>query len=208
MNDDWMSDAPCTGSWSLFDVPSDLRGRAAAEWAADALDICAGCRFVTACLKRVDPRHSQFDGVAGGILWRNGRPARVQKVKKMGGPVTAPCGTRSAYERHLRRGEKPCMPCKVAKATYKAQYEARIRQRAQQREDDMLAAALTTVLSAVADDLERIADHLPLAPLALDFDPDLLGIADALTSRCGCGAWIFDAATCAPCARAALQEAS
>jgi hypothetical protein len=30
--------------------------------------------------------------------------------------VTAPCGTRSAYRRHLRHGEQPCHDCQAAES--------------------------------------------------------------------------------------------
>lgn len=31
-----------------------------------------------------------------------------------------PCGTKGAYMRHIRKGEKPCTPCKKAWALYYA----------------------------------------------------------------------------------------
>lgn len=31
-----------------------------------------------------------------------------------------PCGTRAAYQRHVRRGEKPCEACREAEADYAA----------------------------------------------------------------------------------------
>lgn len=33
-------------------------------------------------------------------------------------PALAPCGTRSAYKRHLRRGEVPCRACTTAHSDY------------------------------------------------------------------------------------------
>lgn len=30
----------------------------------------------------------------------------------------APCGTYAAYQRHRRRSEQPCAPCRVAATTY------------------------------------------------------------------------------------------
>lgn len=44
----------------------------------------------------------------------------------------APCGTRSAYTRHLRNGEAPCEACKAANAAYAKPNNA-ARQRAWQR---------------------------------------------------------------------------
>lgn len=37
-----------------------------------ALKICATCTTVTACIEFVRPSKSYFDGVAGGVVWRNG----------------------------------------------------------------------------------------------------------------------------------------
>lgn len=44
---------------------------------------------------------------------RRGEPTRISR----NGPApSAPCGTRSAYRRHQRRGESPCGACKAAEA--------------------------------------------------------------------------------------------
>jgi len=51
--------------------------------------------------------------------------------RQRGGPPRAPqpCGTRAAYERHRRRGEQPCPPCRDAyNAHQRAMYEARKRE--------------------------------------------------------------------------------
>lgn len=49
---------------------------------------------------------------------------------------TAPCGTRSAYVRHKRHGEKPCDPCREAMRTY----ERERRTRALTSKGELLAA--------------------------------------------------------------------
>lgn len=41
-----------------------------------ALDVCARCTIVETCLDWVRPQKSFFDGVAGGIVWRNGYKVR------------------------------------------------------------------------------------------------------------------------------------
>ena len=33
--------------------------------------------------------------------------------------MPAPCGTLTAYGQHYRRGEKPCKPCRDARARYR-----------------------------------------------------------------------------------------
>jgi hypothetical protein len=37
-------------------------------------------------------------------------------------PITAKCGTRSAYKRHLRHGEKPCKRCIIANTQWHKEY--------------------------------------------------------------------------------------
>lgn len=41
--------------------------------------------------------------------------------RKVGRPITAPCGTVSAYKRHVRNGDIPCQQCKEAWAAYQRQ---------------------------------------------------------------------------------------
>lgn len=36
----------------------------------------------------------------------------------------APCGTYSAYQRHIRRGETPCAACRKANSEYHRQHRA------------------------------------------------------------------------------------
>ena len=56
-------------------------------------------------------------------VWDNARKAEAaiaagREPHKNGRPVTAPCGTASAYARHKRRGEEPCDPCRDARREY------------------------------------------------------------------------------------------
>lgn len=37
---------------------------------------------------------------------------------KRGPKPTMPCGTPAAYARHLRKGEQPCDPCRLAQNAY------------------------------------------------------------------------------------------
>jgi hypothetical protein len=39
-----------------------------------ALGICKDCPIRAWCLEWVDPSNSFFDGVAGGVAWKEGRP--------------------------------------------------------------------------------------------------------------------------------------
>jgi len=45
-----------------------------ADTAALAVGLCADCPALAWCLDRVDPARSFFDGVAGGVEWRDGEP--------------------------------------------------------------------------------------------------------------------------------------
>jgi hypothetical protein len=68
-------DAPCVGKWFIVDLPTDLRlskRSAVIEHFAHALSLCASCPLTQACLERVAPRQSYYDGVAGGLVFRNG----------------------------------------------------------------------------------------------------------------------------------------
>lgn len=42
-----------------------------------ALEVCVPCPVKLQCLQQVDPAQNFFDGVAGGIAWRDGRIHRV-----------------------------------------------------------------------------------------------------------------------------------
>lgn len=44
--------------------------------ASEALRICSNCRFVAECMDWVRPSKSFFDGVAAGVVWRNGYRVR------------------------------------------------------------------------------------------------------------------------------------
>lgn len=44
--------------------------------AREALRICSHCRFIEECMDWVRPNKSHFDGVAAGVVWRNGYRVR------------------------------------------------------------------------------------------------------------------------------------
>lgn len=50
--------------------------------AAEALAVCLLCHEQQACLKRVRPQRSGFDGVAGGAVWRNGYRVRLNNTTR------------------------------------------------------------------------------------------------------------------------------
>jgi hypothetical protein len=45
--------------------------------------------------------------------------------RRSGPPPSAPCGTATAYSRHLRYGEEPCQPCRDANAAKSREEHAR-----------------------------------------------------------------------------------
>lgn len=47
--------------------------------------------------------------------WRAKHGARTGQI---GRPISAPCGTPSAYKRHVRKRETPCSECRNAWRTY------------------------------------------------------------------------------------------
>jgi WhiB family transcriptional regulator, redox-sensing transcriptional regulator len=50
--------------------------------AAEAMKICSICTVVTECFNLVRPNKSFFDGVAGGIVWRNGYRVRENNTTR------------------------------------------------------------------------------------------------------------------------------
>lgn len=45
-------------------------------------------------------------------------PRREQNRHPSPSTAVAECGTKSGHKRHIRKGEKPCEPCKAAKREY------------------------------------------------------------------------------------------
>lgn len=72
-----------------------------------------------------------------------------------------PCGTRAAYQRHYRNGEKPCRPCRDAYNSYQSEYARdRGNQRAYQRALKRLARMHPNVFDALyAEELAKEADR-------------------------------------------------
>ena len=66
-----LGDAACVGeNPHLFDVY-----RYPEAWVA--LTFCSSCPAIQACLDHVRPSKSHYDGVAGGVVWRNGYRVRI-----------------------------------------------------------------------------------------------------------------------------------
>lgn len=67
----WLALAACSGEDPrVFDHVTFPAAR-------EALRICANCRCVSECMDWVRPSKSFFDGVAAGVVWRNGYRVRA-----------------------------------------------------------------------------------------------------------------------------------
>ena len=108
-------------------------GRPARDGVRLALTICAECPVRQLCLDEALADDQQY-GIRGGMT----APARARLKSGAQQPParparditapTAPCGTRSAYARHIRKREPIDDACRMAQAAY---HKAR---RAQRRE--------------------------------------------------------------------------
>lgn len=133
----WIDRAACRGIDPNLMVPekSDLGAIQTAK------EICATCPVKAECREYGLAIHRQadLDGVFGGlskierlrILRQENLPRRRQSpmnnTTRFYNPSQefVPCGTTSAYQRHLRYKEIPCHACKQAHAEQAAMYRAR-----------------------------------------------------------------------------------
>lgn len=118
----WIAEAPCAGSPGKFDLPVGFSPMQITLWARGPLAMCAGCSFRQECIELVNPRANKSDIVAGGIVWRDGKPVRMVEprppaVERPNVPLQ-PCGTRGAYTRHQRRGDPIDDACRKANSAY------------------------------------------------------------------------------------------
>jgi len=51
--------------------------------ADEALSYCARCPVKAECVMIVKPHESYFDGICGGIIWKNGRPVGAKAAKRI-----------------------------------------------------------------------------------------------------------------------------
>lgn len=137
----WLDQAACRGLNPNLFVPE--RGDVASI--RTAKEICAECPVRNQCREYGLAIHRQadLDGVFGGltkierlrILRKENLPRRRQtpmnsNTVRFYNPARpfVPCGTESAYVRHLRNKETPCRACKQAHCEQAAMYRA-LRQR-------------------------------------------------------------------------------
>ncbi|WP_326768600.1 WhiB family transcriptional regulator [Streptomyces sp. NBC_01591] len=100
------------------------------EWQKDdrrtAISLCRTCPVLDACRtaaaseeagKGKDSRHGIRAALTPGQRWSADQKARAKPKAKRGGRRLAPCGTRGAYDRHLRLGEPVDDACRLANNT-------------------------------------------------------------------------------------------
>ncbi|MBY8884813.1 hypothetical protein K7472_08130 [Streptomyces sp. PTM05] len=133
MDGAWWTDAPCAGD--LRFAPPEAEQAAAflrSPLARQLLATCQDCPFRSACISRVLPRKSGFDGICGGRLWIDGQvqaecaDADPGELAEHGSYI--PHGTESGARAHNRRGEPACAWCR--EAGRRAQADRRARRRA------------------------------------------------------------------------------
>ncbi|MGW0822491.1 hypothetical protein [Streptomyces sp. NPDC002845] len=115
----WVLDAPCVDN-QAFVLPEgvQLPMRVPSE---DLLKICDACPFRAACVARVRPAKSKFDGICGGRLWCDGKaiesctsahPDELDEPDGLREPGTYDsCGREAGARAHNRRGERACESC-------------------------------------------------------------------------------------------------
>jgi hypothetical protein len=140
---DWRAQAACAGS-----DPTDFEAPNAVETPSQrydrmqtALKQCYGCPVIDECRREGQRNHEH--GIWGGVLLIAGTEDRRTGWHRQPTPrKLVPCGTNSAYIRHLRRKERPDVDCHRAHAAYVAASKAR--------------RTAETTPPAEPDDLERL----------------------------------------------------
>lgn len=136
MNKEWELNAACSTADSEMFFKKDSRAAAKA--------LCAGCPVQEACLESALVREADVPkgfrtgivaGLTGSQRWamqqqraaeaRRAEKAAVKKPKLPGmGRPRAECGTRAAYQRHLRNKEPIDAKCRAANARCAVEYRA------------------------------------------------------------------------------------
>ncbi|WP_327333684.1 WhiB family transcriptional regulator [Streptomyces anulatus] len=127
----WRTRGVCAGRpdddvW--FADPTDKIGVRAAVTACLSCPVLLLCREAVADEERGQGKQTRY-GIRAGLTpvqrWAADPYTRAAQGKT--GRQLAPCGTAAAYDRHTRRGETACEPCRLAhnKRTAEAKRRAR-----------------------------------------------------------------------------------
>lgn len=135
--DFWRQDAACAGKDpELFFPP---RSNSIAAHQAQA--VCKTCPVQRQCLAWAVETRVEF-GVWGGTTEASRRRMGI-KPKQGGARKLKPCGTRAAYDRHVKRGEVICDDCREQNRIRQAERRARIKEAkaaGRRRAEDALAS--------------------------------------------------------------------
>lgn len=113
---DWHLNAACRGH-SDPDLWFPSTGQLAR--AEQAVMICRGCPVLAQCRDWVDAHDPPF-GVWAATMQRErderrGKTGTTRIDQWVSDALAMSCGTAPGYDRHIRRDEPPCRPCKDAK---------------------------------------------------------------------------------------------
>lgn len=121
-NETWRSQAACVG------LDTNIFFRVDANY-TEAEKICGECPVVTDCLAHTMANEKQYEryGYAGGKSDDERKEIFKEAVRKSLEPEPQPiresCGENRGYSAHIKRREKPCRPCTVARLAYMKEYE-------------------------------------------------------------------------------------
>lgn len=116
----WQRRAACRSLDPATFYPTSAQGSATAK------AVCEACPARSDCLAHALER-PELDGIWGGMT--PGERLPLQEADEPRAARTRAsrenCGTYSAAQRHRRRGEKPCPPCREAAAAYMREHRRR-----------------------------------------------------------------------------------
>lgn len=120
---DWIEQSACREyTITATDDPWHAEGPGREERARQriAIDICKACPVKSQCLADALEDADQY-GIRGALT--GPQRARLKNGQQETSRL-APCGTRAAYQRHLRNGEPTDQACIDAEAAYREQRKA------------------------------------------------------------------------------------
>lgn len=100
---------PCVGRWELFDS-TDQADHAKAAALCNECPIRKTCEQIALNQRDTATGKLGVEGTWAGSLYGEERNV-VRRAKRA---ADKPCGTRAAFRRHMRAGEEPCEPCRLA----------------------------------------------------------------------------------------------
>ena len=132
--DDWRHDIPPCANVEpeLFYVPGDIKAwerPEPAEQLAIVRGLCGPCPHVADCLQGALEQGDKHT-FRGNTTPAERDALRGASSRRRSNGELRPCGTTAAWYRHIRAGEKPCDPCRLAINARQAQKKAQKRAKA------------------------------------------------------------------------------